>query len=64
MATITPEILEEIKKAAEAYKHVRRQGINASVSFHEKLAVLSAGSLALAVSGAGIYTRSLSRTRY
>ena len=54
MAKIAPKMLEAIKKAADAYKRVQAQSIGAGVSFHEKLAALSAGSLALAVTGAGV----------
>jgi hypothetical protein len=55
------EYVERINEATEAWKRSRTQSSGASISFHEKLAVLTAGSLALAVSGAGaLYQKPLS----
>jgi len=42
-----------LKQTAEFQRESRSKSIGASTNFHEKLAVLTAGSLALAVSGAG-----------
>src|SRR6266404_3703690 len=53
MVKLSPEIVERINKGIEAHKRVQAQSTGASVSFHEKLAVLTAGSIALAVSGSG-----------
>jgi hypothetical protein len=53
MRPLPPELVARINKALESRKQVQSQSTGASVSFHEKLAVLTAGSLALAVSGAG-----------
>jgi hypothetical protein len=44
---------EQIDKVVETWQSARVQSSGASMGFHEKLAVLTAGSLALAVSGAG-----------
>jgi hypothetical protein len=49
---VSPQLIEKWKQNVESHKRVLSQSISASVSFHEKLAVLTAGSLALAVSGA------------
>jgi len=57
----SPEDVERVNKATEAWKRARSQSSGASISLHEKLAVLTAGSLALAVSGAGaLYQKPLS----
>jgi hypothetical protein len=50
---IDPKLMEKILKAHKGHKLVEGVSIDARVSFHEKLAVLTSGSLALAVSGAG-----------
>jgi len=42
-----------LKQTAEFQRESQSKSIGASTNFHEKLAVLTAGSLALAVSGAG-----------
>jgi hypothetical protein len=57
----SPKYAERLNKATEAWKQARSQSSGATISFHEKLAVLTAGSLALAVSGAGaLYQKPLS----
>jgi hypothetical protein len=49
---LPPELVERVKWAQENHTRVQEQSLQTSVSFHEKLAVLAAGSLTLAVSGA------------
>jgi hypothetical protein len=51
---VSPQLIENLKQIIASHRQVRSQSISASVIFHEKLAVLTAGSLALAVSGAGL----------
>jgi hypothetical protein len=53
MVKFSPEIIERINNSVDAHKRIQAQSTGASVSFHEKLAVLTAGSIALAVSGSG-----------
>jgi hypothetical protein len=48
-----PEAVAITKQAFESHRASQTRSIGASTNFHEKLAVLTAGSLALAVSGAG-----------
>jgi len=45
--------VETLKRTVEFHRESRSKSMGASTNFHEKLAVLTAGSLALAVSGAG-----------
>jgi hypothetical protein len=60
---LSPEYVERINKATEAWRRARSQSSGASIGFHEKLAVLTAGSLALAVSGAGaLYQKPLTNS--
>ncbi len=49
----SPKFLDHIVEMSKSHQQFASQSIVASVNFHEKLAVLTAGSLALAVSGAG-----------
>lgn len=44
--------VERFKRLLELHAREQQRSVQTSVSFHEKLAVLAAGSLALAVSGA------------
>jgi hypothetical protein len=61
MLKLTPETIERINRIIGEHKKAQSQSAGASVSFHEKLAVLTAGSLALAVSGAGaLYQKPMS----
>jgi len=50
---IPPKVVERLNKATEEWRRARVQSSGASIGFHEKLAVLTAGSLVLAISGAG-----------
>ncbi len=51
--SIPPEVVARVKQAFDSHRASQTQSTGASTNFHEKLAVLTAGSLALAVSGAG-----------
>lgn len=52
--------MERVLKAHDAHKRVEAVSIDERVGFHEKLAVLTSGSLALAVSGAvAVYQKPL-----
>src|SRR5947209_15220071 len=49
---LPPELLDRFKQSLELHTRAQEQSIQTSASFHDKLAVLTAGSLTLAVSGA------------
>lgn len=54
MCPLTPEDNANIKNILTLGPEARLRSTGASVAFHEKLAVLTAGSVALVVSGAGL----------
>lgn len=49
---LPPELVERVKWAQKFHSRAQEKSLRTSVSFHDKLAVLAAGSLTLAVSGA------------
>jgi ABC-type multidrug transport system fused ATPase/permease subunit len=60
MNKLPTEYVERMNRTFEAHERKQSESSGARVSFHEKLAVLTAGSLALAVSGFGaIYQKPL-----
>lgn len=60
---LNPELLKKAEEVVNAHRRVRADSALARVNFHEKLAVITAGSLAIAVTVAGgLYQKPLQST--